>query len=311
MAFKLDQSELLKQVARLKDFRGDDSNTLYNFITQVEYLFGLTTDANLREFIGRQVVFDKIQGEAAHVVNAIGPNRTWNAVKAALVRRYTVQESYHQLYHQAFHLRNTNVRNFYNNLLHILNKLNEKYHFDPQKPAEFSPSCNEDVILKTFLDNVEPYLSALIRNKDIKNLTEAFSYLEVNNLLREKNFVEKHKNNSPQNNQQRQHIPNNSFSNNFKSSSGQLRSPNPRNSGNFRNNFYSNNQHNNPNTFGRYNNQNQSNKPFFPQNSQRGSIQHHTALEPMEVDHLERSEVQNQAEEEVNFLLASPTYIYR
>ena len=96
------------------------------------------------ETTSEKIIYTKIQGAATEVVRSLRLNPSWILVKAELIKVYIPRETYHQLYHEAFNLKNSNVRNYYHCLLNILNRLNLKYELDESKPIEFKPDTNEN-----------------------------------------------------------------------------------------------------------------------------------------------------------------------
>ena len=53
MAFSLKQEEIMREVQYVKEFRGDDTQSLYNFIREVQSIVSLTTTEGLRDYIGK------------------------------------------------------------------------------------------------------------------------------------------------------------------------------------------------------------------------------------------------------------------
>ena len=75
-------------------------------------------------------------------------------------------------------MKNNNVSEYFKNLRNILDKLNNKYEFDTNKAQEFTPSTNELIILKTFLNGIHPSLSIIMYSRGISTLMEAYYVLE-------------------------------------------------------------------------------------------------------------------------------------
>ena len=196
----------------------------------------------------------KIQGAALNVIRTLGTDATWADIKNVLVSSFGVRDSYHQLYHQALSARNNNnqVREYFATLRNILNRLNEKYEYDVSKPVEFKPRTNESIILRTFLNNIDPHLASIIITRDIKNLRDAFNMLESLGLIRDTNRA------SESNNQYYRNVNRNFNNNNQRNFNN-----NNSNQGSFNRNNEIRNQ--NPN----YNNNTNNNRPQYEQNNNR------------------------------------------
>lgn len=67
----------------------------------------------------------------------------------------------------------------------ILDKLYFKYEFDNKKPTELSPSVIESIVLKTFINGVDPNLSSIILSRKISTFREAYFTLEENGMIRQ------------------------------------------------------------------------------------------------------------------------------
>lgn len=297
-------NDLIKDAQRIREFRGDGSYALTSFLREVDTILPLLNQSEeLRNYIVNRVLLNKIQGPALDVLRTLGPAPTWNVVKTALTQNFGVKQTYHQLYHQALSARNNGVSEYFIKLRHILSRLNEKYEYDTARPIEFSPNVNESIILRTFLDNIDPSLSSVVISRNIQTLREAYDILENSGLIRErrntssqnhnhKNHFNKNKNFTPNHNSsheskdertQRNHHQNNpSHSFNRQEHSGTFRQ-------NYSNNHYNFQRRDNSGTF-RQNNSNSSNQ--FRRNQP----------EPMDVDHVQH---------DVNFQCISHKFIYR
>lgn len=184
-------NDVLKDAQRISVFRGDESYALSSFLREVDTLFLLVdSQPDAKAYIYQRIILNKLQGDALHVVRTLGQNPTWEKTKEALVNNFGIKESYHQLYQKAFSANNDNGINiYYNKLLSILCKINEKYENDSEKPLEFSPAYAEKIILKTFLNNIDINLASVIINRNISNLRDAYGLLEKEGLIRESNEV--------------------------------------------------------------------------------------------------------------------------
>lgn len=294
--YTLSVDDIMKDAQRIREFNGDGSYALTSFIREVDTVLPiLDGQPQVKNYVLQRIIINKIQGAALDAIRTLGTNLTWDTIKAELINNFGIKESYHQLYHKALAAKNYNVRDFYISLKIILSKLNEKYAYDEHKPSEFNPQNNEVIILRTFLDNIDPNLSSVVISRDIKNLREAYNILETSGLIRIKsnNFNFNKSQNFQRNQQPNQNVT----------------KPNPDSARIFnkpeynRNNTY---QHrpNNPNQY-RQNNANNSYQ--YRQNYSNNSNQfRRNQPEPMIVDH-----VQQEQEQEVNFQLAPLKYTYR
>lgn len=249
-------------------------------------------------------------------MRSIGVTKSWESVKVELTKHYSPKETYHQLYHEAFNLKNLNVRQYYYNLSAILNKLNEKFEFDDTNPSEFKPEVNEKLILRTFKSNIDPYLASIIVSRSITSLREAFDLFECEGLLNSKpkseynnknagtqsRFNQKYNSNSSENKNITSFNQNHRNSGRFNQNNRNLGSfnQNNRNAGgfnpNFRNSGMFNSNRRNPVFFNQ--NQNNNQNPF----RQNNNYTQQRSQEPMDVDHLQQ---------EVNFLSLPLKHIYR
>lgn len=309
---QLPLSEALKEAAKIQEFRGDKTYDVTSFINEVELFAGLFNGTNMEQYFFQRYVLKKIQGEAANVIRTMN-NPIWSQIKQELLKNFGVRESYHQLFHKALNVRNNNVRQSFTYLRNILDKLNNKYYQDSSKPAEFSPSVNEALILKTFLSNIPPHLSSIIYSRNIKNLRDAFYCLEECGLIKDISRFENRQNNhnSTQNNNskpndttqrtynntQNTNVNNNNNQNNTDRSSGQHRQNNSQISRQNRNPQY------NTNTTHDQNNSTSRRTGSFQRTNQ--------AWEPMEVDHLQENiETEESTANEVNFQSATSSVDY-
>lgn len=301
-AFRLTRNEIIKDAQKIKEFRGDGTYALTSFLREVDLVLSFCTESvHLRNYVYYRVILNKIQGDALDVIRTLGTEASWDQIKAELINNFGVKESYFQLYHKALSLRNSNVSDYFCKLKDILGKLNEKFAYDETKPVEFCPKTNENVILRTFLDNIDPNLASVIISRNCKSIREGYNMLQTAGLIREKqkqNVVQNNNNNNCNNSNNRN--SSSYFSKNFsqnhfgqkQNNSGQFRNfsnNHKTNSGNFRNNvpgqrWPSHSNHHQPNT---------------PNSS--GQIRRNQ-VEPMDVDHIEH---------EANFQLRPQKHIYR
>ena len=291
--FTMSTADLIKDASRLREFRGNNDYALSSFLREVNTILTLfNTNPAAKLYVYQQ-------GQALDVVRTLGVNSTWEQIKAALISNFGVKETYHQLYQQAFSARNTNVRDFFFTLRKILDKLNEKYEYDHAKPQEFSPLCNEAIILRTFLSNLEPNLATVILNKNIQNLREAFNYLENANLLR-----------NNRDNRENRYKPNNfqNRRNNDKRHDGYQR----QNQYTQQNNYRPPSGHFRPNYQNRPNNNlrppsHQTRRNYSTPSGRNRGPNYNNRPEPMEVDHVNTG---NNTEEAANFQLTPPRRFY-
>lgn len=242
----------------------------------------------MKEYIYQRVVLNKIQGEALHVLRTLGPNPTWEATKEALINNFGIQESYHQLYQQAFEARNVCITKYYKSLREILCKLNEKYEYDKDKPLEFSPLYVEQIILKTFLNNIDINLASVVINRNIDKLRDAFNLLEREGLIRmanKKTEIDEQKKYTNDNNNSRNNFNNRMYINN----------PN-NNSANRSMSFNSNQTRRSINS-----NPNQRNFQRYSSYVNGGNIESNSRYNLMEVEHVQVGGDGNVNEEQVNF----------
>jgi len=152
--------------------------------------------------------------------------------------------------------------------------------------VEFSPQANESVILKTFLNGIDPNCASIIYSRDIKNLREAYYTLQETGMTRNfknKNLNKTNKNSDKPIQNQNSHNDNRKGYTPFRDD--QVRYQSNQHSGQYRQNYNNNNFNNGNRNSGQF----RQNRP-----------------EPMEVDHIERAN-----QEEVNFQLPPQKRIYR
>lgn len=301
--YQIPVSELIKEAARIKEFTGKDGYALTSFIREVELFLPLfQADQALYNFILQRSVINKIQGDALQTIRTLGTNPTWEQIKVELTRSFGVRETYHHLYHQAVSLKNfNNVSEYFYKLKDILDKLNSKYEQDAEKPMEFSPSVNESIILKTFINGIDPSLASIILSRNINTLRGAFFTLEENGMVRQSRF-NRNTNYSTQKGKGHNH------NKNINGSTYNQYQNRERNSEQFRPNY---NQNFNRTSGQSRNNSNQYFSPNSRQNrnnNNRNSVQfsNRNRVEPMEVGHLQR-----EVQEEVNFQLPPLKHTYR
>jgi len=270
---------LIKDAQRVHEFRGDGSYALTSFLREVDTILPLL-DNNIpaKNYVYQRVIVNKIQGPALDVIRTLGQSATWEDIKAALIHNFGVRKTYHQLYHQALSATNFQVRNYFTILKNILSELNEKYDYDAEKPQQFSPQMNEEMMLKTFINNIDSNLASIILNRKINSLREAFNLLDDLGMIR------------------------NNYKHNFKNNVFQQTPKFPVNN----KQDFSKKSYFNPN-LGQHKQQNTYN---FGQNS-RQTRQNYTSFtrqrsqnrpQPMDVDHIQH---------EVNFQLTPPKYTYQ
>lgn len=265
----LSTNDVLKDAQRIHEFRGDDAYALSSFLREVETVFTLVqSNPDVKEYIYQRVVLNKLQGEALHILRTLGLNPTWEEVKEALISNFGVRESYHQLFQDAFAARNSNIVNYYNFLRDILCKINEKFEYDKEKPAEFNNVNSEKIILKTFINNIDVNLASVIINRNIVKLREAFNLLEREGLIRNNFNKEGNNNNSHCNSIKRSTILQHNFEN--QNVHRPVHSPTPfHNFGQHKNNYQNKSNYNNYGTQSR-NFSNRTNSNFqenYPQNN--------------------------------------------
>lgn len=305
-AFVLTSSELIKDAQKIREFRGDGSYALTSFLREVDIVLSFCTQStNIRKYIFHRIIVNKIQGDALDVIRGLGSDASWDLIKKELINNFSVKETYFQLYHKALSLRNNNnVSEYFSKLKNILAKLNEKHEHDALKPVEFCPRANESLILKTFLDNIDPSLASVVLSRNINTLREAYSLLQTSGLVREKfknNFCQNNSNNrsshqTHKNYQSNNHHNNHNNNHAQRNNSGQFRNPfsNRQNSGQFRNSNNSSGQR-------------WPSVPYHLQQRQHDNSNNPAQLgrnrvEPMDVDHIEH---------ETNFQLDPRKQIYR
>lgn len=218
--------------------------------------------------------------------------------------------------------RNHSVSDYFNKLRDFLTKLNEKFEFDEKRPVEFSPKMNEEVVLRIFLNNIDPNLASVIINKDIQTLREAYYTLENLNLIREKkNFYDSGKNVNKNNGNRSENFNSNNTVNKIQNSNfKKANSDDKIESSNRKFNQYSSfPQKQNKISINSGNSKISYQNRFNYGNNQRNSNEQ----EPMEIDLVQEDESENNVEEieeeetedegeyEVNFLSALPRQIYR
>ncbi|XP_049315756.1 homeobox protein 2-like [Bactrocera dorsalis] len=290
-------SELIKEASRIKEFTGKDYD-LSSFIREVELILPLfNNNIAMQRFIFERYVKNKIQGPALAAIRTLGQEATWPEIKEEPIKNFGIKETYHNLYHQAVNLRNYNVSNYFYNLRNILDKLNTKYEQDNNKPPEFNPSINESLILKTFLNGIEPNLASIIYSRNITCLRSGYYLLEETGMVKrydgrpnlQNRFI-------PNNRQQSQYLP-------------QHRVPQNNNLQTSTNNNNSNNPYNNSGQLRQNNNSPNNNSGLFRQqfqNSQRTRQSQNNKVTQMEVDHIETNDG-----EEVNFQYQAENIVYR
>lgn len=301
-SWQLSMNDILKDAQRIHEYRGDDSYALTSFLREVESVFALVdSNDDVKKYIYQRVILNKLQGEALHVMRTLGPNPTWGDVKEALICNFGVKESYHQLYQEAFEARNFNIENYYNKLVSILCKINEKYEYDNNKPVEFSPEHAEKIILKTFINNIDVNLASVVINRNINKIRDAYNLLKLEGLIRVNNNqknVKFYKNtNDHGTSSEKFNKSNKRFSNeNNNSANGNSRctfsnSQYNRNGSYSQNNSYNVERHNGPST------------SYNTGNSQR-TYQSRNNSSNMEVDHIEEVDDNSISEEQINFHMA-------
>lgn len=334
-------AELIKESSKIKEFWGNSQYSLTSFIREVEIFLPHFVGTAVEQYILQRNVINKIQGPALQAIRTLGPNVTWDNIKAELIRNFGVRDTYYSLHHQALSLRNNNVSDYFYNLKEILDKLNTKYEFDYEKPVEFSPSANEAMIVKIFINGLDPNLASVVISRQTNNLRDAYYILEETGLIQinknkynRQNTNNKNYNNnnfnrqtSNQNDQTRHRHDNNHYNHrNYNNNSGQFRNNNNNNYNNYNNSGQYRNQ--NRNYSGQYKNpfnQNRNNSGQFKNNSNNNNNnnngnnynnngynnnnnnqrQNNNNQTPMECDHVQ------QAKEEVNFHSPPPDRIYR
>lgn len=179
-------NDIIKDAHRVHEFRGDGVYALSLFLREVDAILAmLYTNPMACEYILRRVIINKIQGKALHTIRTLPLDANWTAIKEILIRNFGIKETYHQLYQEALTARNKHITDYFTVLLNILSKLNEKYEYDVSKPLEFSPSYTEKIILRTFLNNIDANLAAVIINRNITSLREGYYLLESEGLIRD------------------------------------------------------------------------------------------------------------------------------
>lgn len=293
--FSFSTNDLIKEAQRIKEFSGNGTYALSSFLREVDIILPLFNNQPLvKQYVFSRVIINKIQGQALDVIRTLGTDATWDVIKVELINNFGVRETYHQLYHQAISLRNFNVRNYFTSLRSILAKLNEKFEQDIKKPTAFAPKTNESIILRTFLDNLDPHLSSVILSRNITTLRDAFNILESSGLIKDRNIQHLkpsqnsfYKNKNYLSNQQPTYLSNQQPT--FRQNSSQ--------------NFRQYNNSRNSNQFRNINYQANSNQiRSSPQNYRNNSEQtRRNQSQPMDVDY----------DNEANFQLMSTKTIYR
>lgn len=300
--FLLSVNDVIKDAQRIHEFRGDNSYALTSFLREGEAILSLLSNCpDGKRYVYQRIIINKIQGPALDVIRTLGPDASWEQIKTALTNEFGVKETYHQLYQKAFSAKNFQVREYFLTLRNILARLNEKYEYDIQRPVEFSPRNNEAIILKTFINNIDPNLASIILNRNLNNLRDAFNTLETLGVIRDKTKI----NNNNQNNFTRSKNDNrNNNSNRSNTNNNYNQSNNNNTNNNYRQNFGQYRQN-----LGQYRqNSGQSrrhdNNSITNNSTRRNTNTNQNRSEPMEIDHVE-------LEHEVNFQLASRKHTYQ
>lgn len=152
----------------------------------------LKAQPEAKSYVYQLVILNKLKGKALKVQRSLEPNSGWEELKKALIKHFGVKQTYQQLFKDAFAAENNSIKNYFKILRNILNKINEKFELDSEQPLEFSPLNADKIILKTFISNIDVNLASVILNKKIDRLSDAYSLLERENLIRdntrEKNY---------------------------------------------------------------------------------------------------------------------------
>lgn len=297
----LPASELIKEAARIREFRGDGEYDLISFIREVDLILPLFEgNAALQQFVLQRYVINKIQGEALKAIRTLGNSTTWTTIKQELIKSFGVKDTYYGLHQKAMSTRNyLNVSDYFHKLKNILDDLNTKYEFDVQKPKEFSPLANENAILNIFLNGIDPSLSCIIHSRKISNLREAYYTLEQTNMLR--HFYKK-----PYNKNFKKTPHQNSNETDTNQNTYQNKQPQPPNQQNYQvnpNQKYPNNFYHNRREYSTQSRQ--------YSNRTRQSNFNRNIPEPMDVDHIQTDNDEKDRNIEENFQSVKPQRIYR
>lgn len=301
--YRIPISDLMKEAANIKAFRGTNDYDLSSFIREVEMILPLFRDnPAIQEYVFQRNVINKIQGAALQAIRTLGPHPTWERTKQELVKNFGVRETYHNLHYQAINTKNYYVSDYYEKLKCILDKLNTKYEFDLNKPIEFSPRINEGVILKIFINGINPNYSSIILSRNIQNLREAYYTLEETGMLR----YEKRSNVFKTELQSRRSYDGQKFT--------QIREQSFRQPEKQDNNPFVSRQFNQPSGLSRQNRNHRTSSAYqhnnynnnFRQYNRNSGQFRHNRVEDMEVDHIQAAN-----SEEVNFQLVDKTLVYR
>ncbi|XP_049308582.1 uncharacterized protein LOC125777521 [Bactrocera dorsalis] len=106
---RISASDLLKEAAKIKEFRGDGSYDISSFIGEVELILPLFDENQaVKNYVWERHIKTKIQGEALQIIRTLNRDSSWDEVKTELIRNFGIRESYHQLFHQAITTRQYN-----------------------------------------------------------------------------------------------------------------------------------------------------------------------------------------------------------
>ncbi|XP_049314469.1 uncharacterized protein LOC125778898 [Bactrocera dorsalis] len=106
---QISASDLLKEAAKIKEFRGDGTYDISSFIGEVELILPLFDENQaVKNYVWERHIKTKIQGEALQIIRTLNRDSSWDEVKTELIRNFGIRESYHQLFHQAITTRQYN-----------------------------------------------------------------------------------------------------------------------------------------------------------------------------------------------------------
>ncbi|XP_054082638.1 uncharacterized protein LOC128920139 [Zeugodacus cucurbitae] len=104
-------SDLLKEAAKIREFRGDGNCDISSFIREVQLILPLFNENQpAKNYVWERHIKTKIQGEALQIIRTLNSDSSWDEVKTELIRNFGLRESYHQLFHQAITTRQYNTK---------------------------------------------------------------------------------------------------------------------------------------------------------------------------------------------------------
>lgn len=167
--FQLSTDQILNHFRHLRPFNGRDDFTLMQFIESVNNAVDLCSNEQLKRYVIKMVLNEKILGEAKRCVQRLGDNLTWEEAQLELKLHFRPRKDYAELINECRNFKVGNLRELFNKVKSVNYQLNELYNFEDEgdKPTIYSPENNDKYLVGIVMEKLDSLVRGNVKKKII------------------------------------------------------------------------------------------------------------------------------------------------